>query len=162
MRKLSLLTIFLIAGCGQGGQWSENAGTNGNVTGAAGRPVQTSTLTGLYEETGIGPSQLCITEEGGTARFGLVKRSGGVPMCSGSGIATRSGSTVHLVMSGEGSCTINAQLEGGRLALPSLPAGCSYYCSPGGGAGAITLDKTGGTRDDALRAHDAVGGRLCA
>jgi hypothetical protein len=42
-----------------------------------------------------------------------------------------------------------------------LPAGCAYYCSRAGRIAGVTLDKTGGSEGDALRAEDLVGDRLC-
>jgi hypothetical protein len=160
MRKLLLLLAScLAAGCGQQG-----APGNGQGKGTAPPrgPVQTVTLTGLYESEGAGPGQLCITEQGGRARFGLVSRREG-PGCSGAGTASRAGQTLRLVMDGDSPCAIEARLAGGRVTFPaSLPQGCSYYCAPGAAAGGLVLSKTGGTREDALRARDLVGGPLCA
>ena len=65
-------------------------------------------------------------------------------------------------MNGESACAIEARLEGRRLTFPaSLPRGCAYYCSPGGGTGTPPFEKVGGTRADALRARDLAGGPLC-
>ena len=158
MRKLLLIPSCLAAGCGQQG-----ATGNGQGRGTAQRgPVQTVTLTGLYESEGAAPGQLCITEQGRAARFGLVSRREG-PGCSGAGTATRAGQTLRLVMNGDSPCAIEARLAGGRVTFPaSLPQGCSYYCAPGAGAAGLVFAKTGGTREDALRARDLVGGPLCA
>ena len=160
MRKLLLLASCRAAACGQQGTTG-----NGCASGTAGAPtrgpVQTATLTGLYESDGTPPGQLCITEQG-RARFGLVSRRGG-PGCSGAGIATRAGATLRLVMDGDSPCAIEARLAGGRVTFPdSLPRGCAYYCAPGAAAAGIAFVKTGGTRADALRARDLVGGPLCA
>ncbi len=126
-------------------------------------PVQTATLTGLYEGAGTPPSQLCISEQGRTARFGLVTRRDGRPGCSGAGTATREGTILRLAMNGESACAIEARLDGGRVSFPArLPRGCSYYCAPGADAGGAVFAKTGGSREDALRARDIVGDPLCA
>jgi len=160
MRKSLLAAFLLAAGCGQGSVPSNGAGENRVVT--APTPVQTATLTGLYESAGPAPSQLCITGQGRAARFGLVTRRNGRPGCSGAGTATRSGTILRLAMDGESGCTIEARLEGGRLTFPaSLPRGCSYYCAPEAEAGAIIFTKTGGTSADARRARDIVGDPLC-
>jgi hypothetical protein len=163
MRKLLVLVFCLAPGCGQRG------GEPGNEAAAppAGQrgPVQTATLTGLYETSGTPPSQLCITEQGRAARFGLVIRRNGRPGCSGAGTAVRSGASLRLTMNGDSPCAIAARLEGGRLSFPaSLPATCSYYCAPGAaaGAGGMTFEKTGGTSADARRARDIVGDPLCS
>lgn len=165
MRKLLPLAFCLAAGCGQ------QAGQGGNAGVAAEGPspdpvmVQTATLTGLYESAGTPPSQLCITEQGSAARFGLVIRRNGRPGCSGAGAAVRNGGTLRLTMNGDSPCTIAARLDGGRLTLPaSLPAACSYYCAPGAaaGVGGMPFNKTGGTAADARRARDIVGDPLCS
>jgi hypothetical protein len=162
LRKLLVLACFLAAGCEQERASPGNGATNRIVTAPARGPVQTATLTGLYESAEAAPSQLCITEQGRAARFGLVTRQGGRPGCSGAGTATRNGTTLRLVMNGESACAIEARLAGARVTFPaSLPRGCAYYCAPGAGAGGAVFAKTGGTRDDALRARDIVGDPLC-
>ena len=161
MRKLLILAFPLLAACDRERDPPGNV-TNRVVTAPAPRaPVQTATLTGLYESAGAQPSQLCITEQGRAARFGLVTRRDGRPGCSGAGTATRSGATLRLVMNGESACAIEARLDGGRVTFPtSLPGGCAYYCAPGAQAGGAVFAKTGGTREDALRARDIVGDPL--
>ena len=164
MRKLLVLLFCLAAGCGQQGGEPGNGAATAPPAAQRG-PVQTATMTGLYETGGTPPSQLCITEQGRAARFGLVIRRNGRPGCSGAGTAVRSGATLRLTMNGDSPCAIEARLEGGRLTFPaSLPAGCSYYCAPGAaaGAGAMTFEKTGGTSADARRARDIVGDPLCS
>lgn len=162
MRKLLLLASCLAAGCGQQGAPGNGQGKGSAAAPAQRGPVQTATLTGLYESEGAAPGQLCITEQGRAARFGLVSRREG-PGCSGAGTATRAGQILRLVMNGDSPCAIEARLAGGRVTFPaSLPQGCSYYCAPGAGAAGLVLAKTGGTREDALRARDLVGGPLCA
>lgn len=162
MRKLPLLAFLLVAGCDQERESPGNAVANRSATAPARGPVQTATLTGLYESAGPSPSQLCITEQGRAARFGLVTRRDGRPGCSGAGTATRSGATLRLVMDGESACAIEARLENGRVTFPAtLPRGCAYYCAPGAQAGGTVFAKAGGTREDAQRARDIVGDPLC-
>ena len=161
MRKLLVLAALLATGCGREEGRPQNESRAAPP--AAGAPVQTATLTGLYESASTPPSQLCITEQGRAARFGLVIRRNGRPGCSGAGTAARDGATLRLTMTGDSACAIDARLEGGRVTFPpSLPPGCSYYCAPGIVMGSSQFDKTGGTAQDAARARDAVGDRLCA
>ena len=127
-------------------------------------PVQTATLTGLYE-AGTAPltSQMCVIESGGSARFGLVHRAAGGQGCGGAGTAVRQGAVLRLSMTGDEPCVIEARIEGTRVSFPaSLPAGCRYYCSAGARLDGLRLDKTGGTEADARRAEDLIGDRLCA
>jgi hypothetical protein len=66
-------------------------------------------------------------------------------------------------MAGDSPCAIEARIDGGRVIFPaSLPRGCAYYCAPGVQAAGVTFAKTGGTREDAVRARDIVGDPLCA
>ena len=164
MRKLLLAVFSLCAGCGQGGGAPANDSAN-RAAAAPARPpgpVQTATLTGLYESAGAAPSQLCITEQGRAARFGLVTRRNGRPGCSGAGAAVRTGAALRLTMDGDSACTIEARIDGARVTFPaSLPRGCAYYCAPGAQAAGAAFAKTGGTRDDAVRARDIVGDPLC-
>lgn len=163
MRKLLLLAVSaavpsLLGACGQQG----NAPNNQASAAPPRDSVQTATLTGLYESAGAQPSQLCITEQGRAAHFGLVIRRAGHGTCSGAGTAVRTDATLRLTMSGDSPCAIDARIEGRRVTFPTgLPSTCSYYCAPGIVMGSTPFEKTGGTREDALRARDAVGDRLC-
>jgi len=158
MRK-ALILAFALAGCGQrAGNESRAEPTKQ----AAPNPVQTRTLIGLYETQGARPDQICIVEQGRRARFGLVSWQGERPGCSGAGAAVRSGGTLRLTMDGESACAIEARIEGGRVTFPAaLPRGCSYYCASGAPLAGLAFAKTGGTREDALRARDLVGDPLC-
>lgn len=161
MRKLPLLALFLAAGCGEEGGRPQNESRAASQPAPV--PVQTATLTGLYENGSTPPSQLCITEQGRDARFGLVIRRNGRPGCAGAGTAARDGATLRLTMTGDSACAIEAHIDGGRVTFPAgMPSGCSYYCAPGIVMGGTRFDKTGGTRQDAARARDVVGDPLCA
>lgn len=128
--------------------------------------VQTATLTGLYEgPAGAGGrSQICMVDRGaGSTRFGIVLRGPGSESCSGDGGAVRQGNILRLNMAGDEACTIEARIEGGRIAFPATTApGCAYYCSRGARFAGASFDKTGGSAEDAMRAEDLVGDRLCA
>jgi hypothetical protein len=179
---LVLLPLLLVGGCRAQESLGNNAaastpGTAAPVVSASGpvgsapgdpapaaAPVQTATLTGLYE-SGAAPrrSQMCAIERAGRTRFALVVWSGTGESCSGSGTAVRNGTALRLAMEGDEPCTIEARIEGTRVTFPAaLPAGCNYYCSRGGRLAGATFDKTGGAEADALRAEDLAGDRLCA
>ncbi|HYJ28926.1 MAG TPA: hypothetical protein VEW25_01120 [Allosphingosinicella sp.] len=173
-RGFSFLPLLLCA-CGaqdsmtNNGANSTGAGTAASDAPAASAPatppVQTASLTGLYEGGTAGRrNQMCVIERAGReARFGLVVWGAGSEGCSGAGAAVRQGDALRLAMSGDEACTIEARVEGTRVTFPAtLPAGCSYYCSRGARFAGASFDKTGGTADDALRAEDLVGDRLCA
>jgi hypothetical protein len=160
--EITLLLLIALAGCRNGGE----AGGNGVGAGsAAGGPVQTDTLTGLYESgEGTRRNQMCmIDRQGRSTSFGFVTWSSGDANCSGSGVATRDGNRLRLVIDGDESCTLEARIEGRSVTLPgTVPAECQrYYCGAGARMTGVTFDKIGGTEADAMRAVDLVGDPLC-
>jgi len=173
MRRAFAFLPLLLCACGAQDSMSNNGA---NSTGASGStsgtpaaptspaPVQTASLTGLYES---GPAerrnQICVIERPAReARFGIVVWGAGSEGCSGAGTAVRQGNSLRLTMSGDEACTIAARIDGTRVAFSAdLPPGCAYYCSRGARLAGAAFDKTGGTAEDALRAQDLVGDRLC-
>lgn len=153
MRLAALLPVLLLATCGE-----ESGGNNTAAPGLSG-PVQIETLTGLYEtSSGEAGSRMCVIGE----RFGLVVVGDGVRSCSGAGTVARAGDRLRIAMAGAESCTIEARIEGTRLSFAAdQPPGCAYYCAEGARFSGATLSKVGGTEEDARRAQDLVGGRLC-
>lgn len=161
MRK-ALSLAFCLAACGQGDGNAGRAGQSGRPQSPPRGPVQTATLTGLYESGGARPSQVCIVEQGGGARFGLVTWQGARSGCSGAGAAVRRGDALRLTMDGESACAIETRIQAGAVTFPAaLPRGCAYYCAPGAPLAGLAFAKVGGTREDALRARDLVGDPLC-
>jgi hypothetical protein len=159
--RKALSLAFCLAACGQGDGNAGRAGPSGRPDVPRG-PVQTATLTGLYESGGARPSQVCIVEQSGGARFGLVTREADRPGCSGAGTAVRAGDRLRLTMAGESACAIEARIQAGAVTFPAaLPRGCAYYCAPGAPLAGLAFAKIGGTREDALRARDLVGDPLC-
>ena len=172
MRKTILLLPLLLAACNaQDGVANNAAPTTASgpadpalPAAPAGTPVQTSTLTGLYESGPAGRrNQMCVVERAAApARFGLVVWGAGEQGCSGAGEIVRQGSALRLTMAGDEACTFEARIEGMRVSFPAaLPTGCAYYCSRGAGLANASFNKTGGSAGDAARAVDLVGDRLC-
>ena len=174
MAKARFLLPLLLAGCGtQDGLGDNRAAPSAAPAGqsAADEPpvpvqaVQTASLTGLYES---GPAerrnQMCVIDRGtGNSRFGLVVWGAGDHSCSGAGAAERRGGTLVLTMAGDEPCRIEASIAEGRIAFPAaVPAGCSFYCGANARLGGVGFVKTGGSAEDAMRAQDLAGGRLCA
>jgi len=169
MAKPLLLLPLLLAACGPpDGLGNNGAPAPGAAPGDTAPPaqaVQTSTLLGLYES---GPAerrnQMCVIDRAaGDSRFGLVVRDAADQGCSGAGAAVRQGALLRLTMAGDEPCVIDARIEGTRVTFPArLAPGCAYYCAPGANMAGAALDKTGGAAEDAMRATDLVGDRLCA
>jgi len=174
MRRALAFLPLLLGACGAQDSMSNNGanstGTAASSSAAApstGSPaaVQTASLTGFYESGPAGRrNQMCMVERSaGDSRFGLVVWGAGSEGCSGSGTAVRQGETLRLTMAGDEACTIEARIDGTRVTFPAaLPPGCAYYCSRGAHFAGAAFDKTGGTAEDAMRAEDLVGDRLCA
>jgi hypothetical protein len=109
---------------------------------------------------GAQKNQLCIVEKGGEAQFGLIVWGGNLHSCSGAGRAVRSGERLSLRMTGDESCTIEASLKHGTIALPAtLPAGCAYYCGARASLAGATFTRA--TEADARKATDIAGDPLC-
>ena len=164
MRILCLGLVFLVAACGGAGDRSAGEAVEpAQQVEAPAAPIQTATLTGLYEGgSAARRSQICIVESGGAARFGLVVRTAG-GSCSGAGRAAAGPGRLILTMAGDSACRIEAGVDVRRIVFPpTVEGGCAYYCAPGATMAGARLDKTGGTRDDAMRARDLVGDPLCA
>lgn len=153
IRKTLLPFLLLLAACDQ-----EQAEPVPEVE------IQTATITGLYQaaEQDMQSSRLCILAAGtDAAAFGLVVRNAG-GSCSGAGEAVRDGNTLSLAMAGSEPCTIMASTDGRRVTFPAtVPTGCAYYCGPGANLAGVTLEKTGGSAADAMRALDPAGDPLC-
>ena len=164
--EVTLLLLIALAGCRGGGE-AEGGGNASSSAGGGGSggPVQTATLTGLYEGGAAPrPNQLCMIErEGRGTSFGFVTWGPGDRNCSGSGAATREGNVLRLRLEGDESCALEARIDGRRITLPAaIPAECQrYYCGDGAQMGGATFDKVAGGQADALRAVDLVGDPLC-
>jgi hypothetical protein len=165
--KKSLLILLTLAGCGRGDPAPDNraaAETRAAAPGsAAARGAVEERLTGLYEsKAGAQKDQLCIVEKRGEAQFGLIVWGSNLHSCSGAGRAVRSGERLSLRMTGDESCTIEAVLKHGTIALPAtLPAGCAYYCGARATLAGATFSHAGATEADARKATDIAGDPLC-
>lgn len=157
MRPAILLLVPLLATCGRG-DGNETASPNSP------EPIQIARLTGLYEARGGGEqrSRMCMVSvvAGGTS-FGIVTEASG-GSCGGAGEAVREGNVLRLTMGGDEKCVIEAQIAGREVTFPSsLAEGCAYYCGPGATLAGATFEKTGGTKEEAMRAMDLAGDPLC-
>jgi hypothetical protein len=165
--KQSLALLLLLAACNR----SEAPPDQGNVSApAAAAPASRSAsaaakarLTGLYEGgSGEQKNQLCIVEKGREDEFGLIVWGGNLHSCSGAGLVVRSGERLSLRMTGDETCTIDATLKDGRIALPAtLPAGCAYYCGARATLAGATFTRAGSSVADAKKATDIAGDPLC-
>jgi hypothetical protein len=116
-------------------------------------------MTGLYESAGPqGTSQLCVIDD----RFGILVWGSNLHSCSGSGRIERDGDRLRLRMSGDSPCVIEARISGTTVNLPDeAPTVCAYYCGARARLQGVQLRRTGGSRNDAMKARDLVGEALC-
>lgn len=167
--KMSFLLLLLLAACSGGDDANNMAESDPRSVSAApkaagpGEAPALTTLVGLYEGgDSARPHRMCVVEEGGGTRFGLVVWGGNDHSCSGAGTVTREGATLRLAMSGDSACTIAAPISGKTITLPAqLPAGCSYYCGARATMNGVSLTQTGTTEAAAAKAQDLVGEPLC-
>lgn len=166
--QIAILLLIVLAGCRRDEPAEPNtAAPAAPKPGASVQtaPVQTQTLTGLYEG-GDGPrrNQLCMIErEGRGTSFGFVVWGPGETSCSGTGPVTREGQRLVLRLDGDESCALEARTDGTRVTLPAdIAAQCqNYYCGQGAQMAGAAFDKVAGAESDALRAADLVGDPLC-
>lgn len=159
MKKLLIAFAFL-AGCGSQDEPGRND-SSGTVEPAS---AESGALTGLFEgRKGEAVDQLCMVGSGpDSASFGLVVWGSNLHSCSGEGEATRQGDRLTLAMAGDSTCRIEAKIAGGTITLPATFAeGCSYYCGARASLANATLTRTGNTAEDAAKARDLAGDRLC-
>ena len=166
--KHLLLILFLLAGCGRADPPADNrtepaAERAGKASPRPKAAPSTERLTGLYEGgAGAQKNQLCVVEKGREAEFGLIVWGGNLHSCSGAGIAVRSGERLTLRMTGDETCTIEASLKDGTIALPAtLPTGCAYYCGARASLAGATFSRVGRTEAEAKKATDIAGDPLC-
>lgn len=166
--KLMPVLLLALAACSPAAD-SDGNGSAGatNAAPTAATPASAAdsseALTGLYEGSGAVPrDQLCIVEDGKSARFGLVVWGGGQHSCSGTGTVTRKGGTLRLAMAGDETCAIDAPIRDGVVTLPdSIPQGCAYYCGARASLAGARFARTAGGEAASRKATDLVGEPLC-
>jgi hypothetical protein len=125
--KKTLLILLLLAACGrddpEAGNRAAPAGPAAPAANGGSRPepakASATRLAGLYEGgSGAQKNQMCVVEKGKEAQFGLLVWGGNLSSCSGAGRAVRSGERLTLTMTGDETCTIDATVRDGKVALP--------------------------------------------
>jgi len=166
--KKTLPILLLLAACGRDDPAADNRAAPGSAGPAASKPGPSSSapagrLTGLYESgSGDQKNQMCIVETGKDAEFGLIVWGANMHSCSGAGRAVRKGERLTLTMTGDETCTIDATLKDGNVALPeSLALGCAYYCGARASLAGARFTRAGSSEAEAKKAKDIAGDPLC-
>lgn len=143
----------LLAGCG---------GNEAAPGGAAGSGVAAS---GLYAQAGVErPGQLCLVERDGRAgSFGFITWGRGDANCSGSGAVRRDGDRLMLLLDGDESCTLEAQVDSGAVRLTrGLSGECArYYCAGGASLDDVRFERSEEGNGAAAKARGLAGETLC-
>lgn len=165
--KILPVLLLALAACSPSADSGGNGSTTaGNAASTAPTPASAGSsepLTGLYESGGdIPKDQMCIVEEGKSARFGLVVWGGGQHSCSGTGTVTRDGGKLRLAMAGDEACAIDATIADGTIVLPdSIPQSCAYYCGARASLGGASFARVASGEAASRKATDLVGEPLC-
>ncbi len=116
-------------------------------------------LTGLYARD---TDRLCVVPAADGYRIGAFVDYGDQLTCSGSGIATRSGESVHIVFDGAAGCSFDARFDGDRISFPgSLPDACQALCSRRASFAALSADQLSQSISEARAPRGPRGRLLC-
>jgi hypothetical protein len=139
-RRLALICLALLAGCGENAPQILGGGDNaGSRLDAA--AVEAGIMpdpddvefAGRFEtRSELGTDKFCAVA-GGARQFsiGFLAVFGPESKCEGKGSAAVDGDKVRITLSGKGSCAFDARYDGIELRFPgAVDSGCASYCSP--------------------------------
>ena len=160
------LALLLLAGCGRHGGASNASAPPPNdlETAAIEAGVipdpRSADLTGLYATD---TDRLCIVPSSTAFRVGVTVDYGGDQTCSGVGMITRAGETLHLDFDGVASCSFDARFEGDRIVFPGrLPEGCQKLCGGRASLAGMEVDRLSESASEAGALRDSKDKLLCA
>ncbi|PCD03227.1 hypothetical protein COC42_02070 [Sphingomonas spermidinifaciens] len=161
-RWISLIAALALAGCGDR---APKAASNAVSLEAAARsrglvvdPAD-APLTGLYARDS---DRLCLVEQGGAARIGVVSDYGEGLACAATGVARRSGDSLSIELGATGDCTFTAQFDGERIVFPArLSDGCRRFCGPRASLSAFSVERLSASASEASALRDPQGRLLC-
>lgn len=119
-------------------------------------------ITGLYaRET----DRVCIVPSATAYRIGVTVDFDDSEHCSGSGVVTRVGETLHVTLDTArtaAGCRFDARFEGDRIVFPGrLPAGCQAVCQDRASIAGLALDRLSDAASEASTLRDPRGKLLC-
>ncbi|MBB5698973.1 hypothetical protein [Sphingomonas yantingensis] len=160
-RSISLVAALLLAGCGQGAPKAGNAVSLEVAARARGLIVDPADapLTGLYARAN---DRLCLIEQGGAARIGMVSDYGDGLACAATGVARRSGESLSVELGAANDCAFEAQFDGERIVFPAkLPDSCKRFCDPRASLSAFSVERLSASASEASALRDPRGRLLC-
>lgn len=115
--------------------------------------------TGLYARDS---DQLCIVPSTTAFRIGLHVEYGDTYSCSGVGVATRVGETLHVELTSAPGCAFDARFEGDRIAVPgALPDACQKACTERASLAGLSVERISDSPAEAATLRDGRGRLLC-
>jgi hypothetical protein len=158
-----LALVLLLAGC-SGNQPQRNAAQPQDLESAAVerglvRDPKDTEITGLYARD---TDRICIIPSGGGYRVGAYVDYGDRITCSGTGIVTRVGETLHIRLGDNDACSFDARFDGDHIKFPgSLPEGCAKFCARRASYAGLEVSRLSESTAEASAMRDATGKRLC-
>jgi hypothetical protein len=119
---------------------------------------------GLYQQRHeAGRNSLCVQPgTDGRYRFGAEAMFGTEEICRGTGTARRAGDKLILRFSGGSQCTIIAQYEGDRIAMPGVvDVACAKLCEANGSFEGVNFPRIAADERSAIAARDRNNNALC-
>lgn len=119
---------------------------------------------GVYQQRHeSGRNILCVRPGAdGRYRFGAEAAFGSDEVCHGAGTARRAGDKLILRFSGRSQCTIVAQYDGDRVAMPGVvDIHCAKLCAGGASFEGVAFPRIASDEQAAARVRDRDGEALC-
>jgi hypothetical protein len=166
LRPALLAALAVLAGC-QGSQSPQQQAAPTGLEAAAIQagiiPDPASTdITGLYVRES---DRVCIVPSATAYRIGVTIDYDDSERCSGSGVVTRDGETLHVTFDAprsSGSCRFDARFEGDRIVFPGrLPNECQALCQDRASIAGLALDRLSDSTSEASTLRDPRGKLLC-
>lgn len=117
-------------------------------------------ITGLYaRET----DRVCIIPSATAYRIGIFVDYDEQQNCSGSGVVTHDGESLHVTLGESDDCSFDARFEGDRIVFPArLPDGCQKACVGRASVAALDVARLSSAVSEASTLRDAKGRLLCS
>jgi hypothetical protein len=166
LRRALFAALAVLAGC-QGTQSPQQQATPTGLEAAAIQagiiPDPASTdITGLYAREA---DRVCIVPSATAYRIGVTIDYDDSERCSGAGVVTRDGETLHVSFDAPRSssgCRFDARFEGDRIVFPGrLPGGCQTLCQDRASIAGLALDRLSDSASEAATLRGPRGKLLC-
>lgn len=165
MKRAAPVLLLFVAGCQQ--HAAAPAPRASAATGLEAAAIQagvivdpdSTEISGLYERE---TDRVCIVPTATAYRVGVVVDYGDQQRCSGSGVVTRTGETLHVELGQKSGCSFDARFEGDRIVFPGrIPDACQQICERRASVAALDVAKLSESISEASTLRDDKGRLLC-